>query len=44
MEEDIAILMADLSGYTTLTETHGPHGAADIKKKKNAASSKMKRH
>jgi class 3 adenylate cyclase len=23
MEENIAILMADLSGYTALTETHG---------------------
>jgi class 3 adenylate cyclase len=33
MEEDIAILMADLSGYTALTETHGPHGAADIVEK-----------
>lgn len=30
MEEDIAILMADLSGYTALTETHGPFGAADM--------------
>lgn len=33
MEEDIAILIADLSGYTALTETHGPHGAADIVEK-----------
>ncbi|HWR32338.1 MAG TPA: hypothetical protein VN451_02335 [Chitinophagaceae bacterium] len=33
MEEDIAILMADLSGYTALTETHGPHGAADMVEK-----------
>jgi class 3 adenylate cyclase/YHS domain-containing protein len=25
--------MADLSGYTALTETHGPHGAADMVEK-----------
>jgi len=25
--------MADLSGYTALTETHGPSGAADIVEK-----------
>jgi adenylate cyclase len=30
MEQDIAILIADLSGYTALTETHGPATAADI--------------
>ena len=30
MEEKIAILMADLSGYTALTETHGPVSAADL--------------
>src|SRR5450432_3387812 len=30
MEENIAILMADLSGYTALTETHGASGAADL--------------
>jgi len=30
MEENIAILMADLSGYTALTETHGPASAADL--------------
>ena len=30
MEENMAILMADLSGYTALTETHGPHSAADL--------------
>jgi adenylate cyclase len=30
MEENIAILMADLSGYTALTETHGPVSAADL--------------
>lgn len=29
-EENIAILMADLTGYTALTETHGAGGAADI--------------
>jgi len=30
MEKNIAILMADLSGYTALTETHGSIAAADI--------------
>jgi adenylate cyclase len=30
MEESIAILMADLSGYTALTETHGAASAADL--------------
>ncbi len=30
MEKDIAILMADLSGYSALTETHGPVSAADL--------------
>lgn len=30
MEQNIAILMADLSGYTALTETHGPQMAADL--------------
>jgi class 3 adenylate cyclase len=30
MEEDIAILIADLSGYTALTETHGAEVAADM--------------
>jgi class 3 adenylate cyclase len=30
MEQDIAILMADLSGYTALTETHGSSTAADL--------------
>jgi adenylate cyclase len=30
MEENISILMADLSGYTALTETHGPFSAADL--------------
>ncbi|MEO7292657.1 MAG: adenylate/guanylate cyclase domain-containing protein [Ginsengibacter sp.] len=30
MEQDIAILIADLSGYTALTETHGPSTAADM--------------
>jgi class 3 adenylate cyclase/YHS domain-containing protein len=30
MEKNIAILMADLSGYTALTETHGSHVAADL--------------
>ena len=29
-EENIAILMADLSGYTALTETHGAVSAADL--------------
>ena len=30
MEKNIAILMADLSGYTALTETHGSFAAADL--------------
>ncbi|MES1222729.1 MAG: adenylate/guanylate cyclase domain-containing protein [Bacteroidota bacterium] len=30
MEETLAILMADLSGYTALTETHGAKSAADL--------------
>jgi adenylate cyclase len=30
MEQNIAILIADLSGYTALTETHGPATAADM--------------
>jgi class 3 adenylate cyclase len=30
MEKNIAILIADLSGYTALTETHGPVSAADL--------------
>jgi adenylate cyclase len=30
MEQDIAILIADLSGYTALTEAHGASTAADI--------------
>jgi adenylate cyclase len=30
MEKNIAILMADLSGYTALTEMHGSVAAADI--------------
>jgi class 3 adenylate cyclase/YHS domain-containing protein len=30
MEKTIAILMADLSGYTALTETHGAVAAADL--------------
>ena len=30
MEENVAILMADLSGFTALTETHGAVSAADI--------------
>lgn len=30
MEQNIAILFADLSGYTALTETHGPATAADM--------------
>ena len=30
MEKDTAILMADLSGYTALTETHGSIAAADL--------------
>ncbi|MHA4846167.1 adenylate/guanylate cyclase domain-containing protein [Flavitalea antarctica] len=29
-EENIAILMADLTGYTALTETHGASSAADL--------------
>jgi adenylate cyclase len=30
MEQNIAILIADLSGYTALTETHGATTAADL--------------
>jgi class 3 adenylate cyclase/YHS domain-containing protein len=30
MEQDIAILVADLSGYTSLTDTHGAIAAADL--------------
>jgi class 3 adenylate cyclase/YHS domain-containing protein len=30
MEEQIAVLMADLSGYTALTETHGAMSAANL--------------
>ena len=30
MEQDIAILIADLSGYTALTEMHGSLTAADL--------------
>src|SRR5205823_4642800 len=30
MEENMAILMVDLSGYTALTETHGSASAADL--------------
>ena len=30
MEKRVAILMADLSGYTALTETHGAASAADL--------------
>jgi adenylate cyclase len=30
MERNLAILMADLSGYTALTETHGAAAAADL--------------
>lgn len=30
MEQDISILIADLSGYTALTETHGALTAADL--------------
>lgn len=30
MEENLSILMADLSGYTALTETHGAVSAADL--------------
>jgi adenylate cyclase len=30
MEQDLAILMADLSGFTALTEAHGSASAADL--------------
>lgn len=30
MERDLGILIADLSGYTALTETHGASSAADL--------------
>jgi len=30
MEQDLSILIADLSGYTALTETHGATSAADL--------------
>lgn len=30
MEKNVAILMADLSGYTAMTETHGSVSAADL--------------
>ncbi|MEI9810241.1 MAG: adenylate/guanylate cyclase domain-containing protein [Bacteroidota bacterium] len=30
MEKNVAVLMADLSGYTALTETHGSAAAADL--------------
>ncbi|MFL5809853.1 MAG: hypothetical protein ACJ749_10055 [Flavisolibacter sp.] len=30
MEKEMAIMMADLSGYTALTETHGASSAADL--------------
>lgn len=30
MEKNMAIMMADLSGYTALTETHGAASAADL--------------
>lgn len=30
MEKNVAILMADLSGYTALTETHGAFSAANL--------------
>jgi class 3 adenylate cyclase len=30
VEENLAILLADLSGYTALTEAHGAHAAADL--------------
>jgi class 3 adenylate cyclase/YHS domain-containing protein len=30
METDIAIMMADLSGYTAMTEVHGAHSAVSI--------------
>jgi class 3 adenylate cyclase/YHS domain-containing protein len=33
MEQNTAILIADLSGYTALTETHGPSTAADMVEK-----------
>ena len=40
MEENIAILIADLSGYTALTETHGATSAADLIDKYNEIVSK----
>jgi len=30
MEKDVAILMADLSGYTAMTDVHGGASAARI--------------
>jgi class 3 adenylate cyclase len=33
MEQNLAILIADLSGYTALTETHGSETAADLVEK-----------
>ena len=30
MEKELAIMIADLSGYTALTEVHGAHQAADL--------------
>ena len=30
MEQELSILIADLSGYTALTEAHGPETAADL--------------
>ena len=33
MEQNIALLMADLSGYTALTEIHGAFSAADLVEK-----------
>ena len=30
MEQEIAILIADLSGYTALTEAHGAFSVADL--------------
>src|SRR5215217_506769 len=30
MEQDLAILIADVSGYTALTEVHGASTAADV--------------
>jgi Adenylate cyclase, family 3 (some proteins contain HAMP domain) len=30
MEENMSLMIADLSGYTALTDTHGAHRAADI--------------